>query len=85
MTDTYLELDVRPTLRAGGEPFEEIMRALATLQPDQGLRLFATFEPVPLFHVLASKGFSHEARELPDGEWEVTFSRTAAPAAGASR
>ncbi|MGB3864563.1 MAG: DUF2249 domain-containing protein, partial [Xanthobacteraceae bacterium] len=74
MTTQFMDVDVRPTLRAGGEPFGEIMAAVTKLQPGQGLRLLATFEPVPLFHVLGSKGFSHEAREIGGGDWEVLFS-----------
>lgn len=73
MSESFVELDVRPTLRAGGEPFAEIMAAVSKLEPGQGLRLYATFEPVPLFHALGSKGFTHEARELDQGEWEVLF------------
>lgn len=73
MTDTFLELDVRPILRAGGEPFQQIMEAVTALAPGQGLRLLATFRPAPLFSVLGAKGFSHEARELEGGEWEVLF------------
>lgn len=80
MTTQFIDVDVRPTLRAGGEPFGEIMGAIAKLQPGQGLRLLATFEPVPLFHVLGSKGFSHEARKIGDGDWEVLFSPAAAVA-----
>jgi uncharacterized protein (DUF2249 family) len=81
---TFVDLDVRPILRAGGEPFAEIMRAVAALAPGQGLRLYATFKPAPLFKVLGSQGFEHEARELEDGEWEVLFTRPgAAPAAAA--
>jgi len=74
MTQNYLDLDVRPILRKGEEPFEKIMGAIGSLEPGQGLRLFATFKPVPLFRVLGAKGFSHEARELGDGDWEVLFS-----------
>ncbi|HEX7005998.1 MAG TPA: DUF2249 domain-containing protein [Alphaproteobacteria bacterium] len=81
MTQTFVDLDVRPILRNGGEPFEKIMQTVASLAPDQGLRLYATFKPVPLFHVLGSKGFSHEARELEGGDWEVLFRRTGAGAA----
>lgn len=80
MTVTFMDVDVRPTLRAGGEPFGEIMAAMSTLPPGQGLRLLATFEPVPLFHVLGSKGFTHEAREIGDGDWEVLFSPSGAAA-----
>lgn len=78
MTMTFMDVDVRPTLRAGGEPFGEIMAAVNTLPPGQGLRLLATFKPVPLFHVLGSKGFTHEEREIGGGDWEVLFSPTGA-------
>ena len=81
MTEAFAELDVRPILRAGGEPFEKILETVATLAPGQGLRLFATFKPVPLFHVLGSKGFDYEANELDGGDWEVLFRRSRTPAA----
>lgn len=73
MTTAFLDVDVRPILRAGGEPFGAIMQALDVLAPDQGLRLFATFKPVPLFGVMGSRGFTHEATEIEGGEWEVLF------------
>ena len=73
MTTSFLDVDVRPILRAGGEPFAKIMDALDALEPAQGLRLFATFKPEPLLVVLGSRGFTHEARELDGGEWEVLF------------
>ena len=73
MTTRFLDVDVRPILRAGGEPFAAIMQALDVLEPNQGLRLRATFEPVPLFGVMKSRGFTHEANELDRGEWEVLF------------
>ena len=73
MSDSFTELDVRPILRAGGEPFSKIMETVAALEPGHGLRLFATFKPVPLFHALGSKGFSYEANELDGGDWELLF------------
>lgn len=76
----FVELDVRPVLRAGGEPFSQIMGAVQGLAPGQGLRLFATFKPTPLLRVLGSQGFTHEARELAGGEWQVDFT----PSAGAT-
>ncbi|MDA8247802.1 MAG: DUF2249 domain-containing protein [Rhodospirillales bacterium] len=69
-----LTLDVRPTLRAGGEPFAQIMQAVASLEPGQALRLLATFEPVPLYAVLGRKGFVHRALRHAEGDWEVLFS-----------
>ena len=73
MTTEFVDVDVRPILRAGGEPFSVIMQAVEGLEPDQGIRLFATFKPIPLFGVLGSRGFCYEAIELDDGEWEVLF------------
>ena len=72
MTD-YIDVDVRPTMREGGEPFSVIMAALKRLEPGQGLRLYATFKPVPLFAVMADKGFAHSEQPLAGGEWEVLF------------
>lgn len=79
MTTTFVDVDVRPILRAGGDPFEKIMGAVSSLKPRQGLRLFATFKPTPLLQVLGSKGFTHEVKELDGGEWEVLFSPSETP------
>jgi uncharacterized protein (DUF2249 family) len=78
-------LDVRPILKAGGEPFPEIMKAVSQLGADQGLRLLANFKPVPLFAVMQKKGYAHVEKELDGGDWEVVFTpeeavKSAAPA-----
>lgn len=73
MTTEFVDLDVRPTLRAGGEPFAEIMSAVSSLAPGKGLRLLATFKPAPLFGALGARGFTHEEREIGGGDWEVLF------------
>lgn len=73
MADEMVTLDVRDDLRQGKEPLVKIMAAVRDLAPGQSLKLLATFEPIPLFHVMASKGFSHEARRVGEGDWEVVF------------
>lgn len=73
MVSNFVDLDVRPALRAGEEPFGLIMAAVANLREGEGLRLLAPFKPVPLLHVMGSKGFSHEMTELEGGDWEVRF------------
>jgi uncharacterized protein (DUF2249 family) len=73
MNVSLLTLDVRPILRDGGEPFAEIMKAVARLEGGQGLRLLATFKPVPLFSVMQKKGYVHCEKELDKGDWEVIF------------
>ncbi len=79
--DLPLDLDVRPILRDGGEPFGVIMEAVASLKPGQSLRLFASFKPVPLFGVLGARGFEPSAREIGGGDWEVLFTPQAATTA----
>jgi uncharacterized protein (DUF2249 family) len=77
----YIDVDVRPILRAGGEPFSVIMAALDRLEQGQGLRLYATFKPIPLFGVMAERGFAHSETALDGGEWEVVFTPTETPPA----
>src|SRR5690606_9413360 len=62
------------------EPFEKIMETVASLQPGQGLKLLATFKPVPLFSMLGARGFAHEEKEIGGGDWEVLFRPAGAPA-----
>ena len=64
----FIDIDVRPILRAGGEPFSTIMAALDRLESGQGLRLYVPFKPIPLFGVMADKGFAHQEVELENGE-----------------
>jgi len=66
-------LDVRDDLRRGREPMAKILAAARELQPGQKLRLRATFEPIPLFRVLGSMGFAHDARRIAEDDWEVIF------------
>jgi uncharacterized protein (DUF2249 family) len=68
-------LDVREDIRAGREPFSRIMAAAAVLKANEDLLVLAPFEPKPLLGVLGAQGFVHESKELPDGDWEVRFSR----------
>jgi uncharacterized protein (DUF2249 family) len=68
-------IDARPIVAAGGEPFDTIMLAVATLAENEELVVLAPFEPVPLEGVLSSQGFSYEAVDLGGGDWQVTFRR----------
>jgi uncharacterized protein (DUF2249 family) len=68
-----VELDVRPILEAGGEPFKEIMDAVKSLEPTDIFILHATFDPIPLHNVLKRKGFTHESEQVEKGHWVVRF------------
>ncbi|MCA0008715.1 MULTISPECIES: DUF2249 domain-containing protein [unclassified Mesorhizobium] len=73
MSAPHYDLDVRPILREGGEPFSAIMEAVAALGPGQSLRLLVSFKPIPLFQVLGARGFEPSAKEIGNGDWEVVF------------
>ncbi|HET9983780.1 MAG TPA: DUF2249 domain-containing protein [Longimicrobiales bacterium] len=68
-----VDLDVRPELRRGEEPFSKIMAARRSLPEGGVLRLRATFEPVPLYAVLGKQGLGHWTERFADDDWRVWF------------
>lgn len=50
------DLDVRPLLARGEEPFLAIVRATENLRDDEALHLIAPFEPRPLYDVMRQHG-----------------------------
>ena len=76
-----VELDVRDDLRSGREPFSRIMAAVAAMDASEVLLLQTIFEPVPLFDVLAKRGFDHETRMTAADDWSVWFWRSSSEVA----
>ncbi len=79
--ERILDVDVRDVLRAGGEPFGQIMAARKELQPGGVLRVRAIFEPAPLYFVLGAQGLDHWTEQLADDDWRVWFFESAGSAA----
>ena len=52
-----VSMDVRPILESGKDPFNQIIQRLNGLPAGMSLELINTFEPTPLIHLLAKKGF----------------------------
>lgn len=75
---SIVDIDVRPDLRRGEEPFSKIMAARRQVPPGGALRVRATFEPVPLYAVLGKQGFEHWTESFADDDWRVWFYTTAA-------
>lgn len=75
MKKPVVTLDVRKEIAQGRPPCGLIMQNAATLPPGGQLRVIAPFQPTPLLEKLANQGFGHRARELANGDWEVTFAR----------
>ena len=85
-----VELDLRDDMRSGREPFSRIMTFVRGLEDDQVLRLRTIFEPVPLFAVMAKRGFLYASEQEGPEDWSVWFwcgaraSEAAEPADAAS-
>ena len=69
------ELDVRPLMARGEEPFRAIMQAARTVPIGSVLLLRVGFEPLPLYDELAKQGFTHSATPTGD-DWEISFYRS---------
>lgn len=82
--ELIVDIDVRPDLRRGEEPFSKIMAARREVRPGGVLRLSATFEPVPLYAVLGKQGLEHWTERFADDDWRVWFYTPAAAAAPGS-
>lgn len=69
------EIDVRPLMARGEEPFRAIMQAARIVPTGSVLLLRVGFEPLPLYDELAKQGFTHSARHAGD-DWEISFYRS---------
>src|SRR5262249_25759031 len=76
----HVELDVRDDLRSGREPLAKIMAAAKALGKEDVLVLRAPFEPIPLYKVLATRGFAHWTEHRGADDWSVFFYRDASVA-----
>jgi len=77
MTPAIITLDVREDFRSGPSPCDKIQKAISQMGADEKLRLLVPFEPVPLYEVGKSKGLGHRTQQMPSGDWEVLFFRSA--------
>jgi uncharacterized protein (DUF2249 family) len=59
IADKIQKMDVRPIIDSGKDPFLEIMAKIKSLNDDEVFHLINSFEPIPLYSVLQSKGFEH--------------------------
>jgi len=55
--ENIIEMDVRPVLERGDDPFEAIMARLKTMKTGYTLKIINTFEPIPLLNILKKKGY----------------------------
>jgi len=66
-----VDLDVRPSLSNGVDPFGMIMQTVAKLE-GKILHIISNFETAPLYSVLGKQGFEHYSKE-ENGIWHMYF------------
>lgn len=65
-------LDVRPIIESGTDPFKSIMKTIKEMNADEMLHLINSFEPVPLYPVMQTKGYTYSSEKRGD-EWHIWF------------
>ena len=75
MGNKIIELDVRPILSSGVDPFEKIMETLNEINDEDTLKIINTFEPVPLINKLKTQGYTHKTERPDNGEVHTFLSK----------
>jgi uncharacterized protein (DUF2249 family) len=77
------ELDVRELLATGQEPLQLLLEHAVALPAGGVLHVRSPFEPVPLFHLMAERGFVWRSRQYGEQDWSSWFWRADQPPAPA--
>lgn len=70
------ELDVRPIIDSGKDPFSIIMEKIRQLSKTNTLKLVNSFEPLPLIQVLSKKGYAYYVEHISADEVHTYFHKT---------
>ncbi|MBN9484024.1 MAG: hypothetical protein BGO70_03320 [Bacteroidetes bacterium 43-93] len=67
------ELDVRPVIEGGKDPFKNIVERLKKLAKGEVLKLINSFEPTPLIQILKKEGYEYYVETIDDNEVHTYF------------
>ncbi len=68
-----VELDVRPIIAQGRDPFGYIIKTAKKIKPGQVLLIINDFEPIPLIDYLVGKNFVHWMTQDDEGNYLTYF------------
>jgi uncharacterized protein (DUF2249 family) len=70
-----IQLDVRPTIESGADPFKEIMQAMKKLKNCETLEVINIFEPIPLITIFKEKGYKTWTDIVNTNEYHTFFTK----------
>lgn len=70
------ELDVRPVINSGKDPFNLIMQNIKLLESGEILKLINSFEPAPLIPILGKQGFESYVENVSENLVHTYFHKT---------
>jgi hypothetical protein len=78
MTDSFdpavvADLDATAMLAKGEDPLQAILTAAEALPPGKVLHVRSPFEPMPLYQVMAERGFEHRSSQFGEQDWSSWF------------
>ncbi|MBS1650957.1 MAG: DUF2249 domain-containing protein [Bacteroidetes bacterium] len=71
--DAFEELDVRPIIEGGKDPFNVIMQTIKQLPNNKILKLINSFEPAPLIPILNKQGFESYVEHVDNNTVNTYF------------
>ena len=71
----FRRFDVRPLLRSGTAPLQQIVTRAHELRAGEGLLIIAPFLPSPLVELLGGQGFASKLERGQGADWLVYFWR----------
>ena len=72
---SFVKLDLRSRYARGEAPLSEVLAKAVALKQDEALCVITPVEPVPAYHLMTLRGFSHRTRIRADGSWKTVFER----------
>jgi len=76
--DKIVTLDVRPVIKSGNDPFNEIMVAVEKLTENETLQIINVFEPIPLINKMKTKGYRSWTERPESGVIHTYFKKDSA-------
>jgi uncharacterized protein (DUF2249 family) len=74
-SEETMELDVRPVIEGGDDPFQLIMKTIKSIPEGGVLKVINSFEPIPLINILKEDGYQSKVTRPEKGVVHTFFKK----------